>query len=228
MPRSILVTSCRPGEGKTTVSVNLATSLARLGKRVLIIDADLRRPSIHRALGIHAGPGLVRCLTEEGGWLDARRQSGIENVHVLPSGKPMEGVGGAGAGDMLAGDRMGALLREAEELYDFVLVDAPAVFINASDAKLLARQVDGVIVVLRSRSTPKALVERIPKALPNVIGVVVNDLLASSLPDYYSDYFTTYDESDRPSEAPVSSAGRAVDDSPLVGQWLQPDLQRTS
>jgi succinoglycan biosynthesis transport protein ExoP len=229
LPRSILVTSCQPGEGKTTVSVNLATSLARLGKRVLIIDADLRRPSVHRALGIHTGPGLIRCLTESGGWLDARRQSGIENVHVLPSGDRTQGLDASGVGDLLAGNRLGALLREAEEIYDFVIVDAPALFINAADAKLLARQVDGVIVVLRSRATPKALVERIPETLPNVIGLVVNDLLTSNLPDYFSDYFTTYDESKDRGEAPVSSsAGLPVDGAPLVGQWLHPDLQRTS
>jgi Mrp family chromosome partitioning ATPase len=79
-------------------------------------------------------------------------------------------------------------------------VDAPALFINAADARVLAQLVDGVIVVVRSRATPRALVDRIPTAVPNVIGMVVNDLRKDSLPGYYSDYFAEYgeDEGERP------------------------------
>lgn len=186
-PRSILVTSCRPGEGKTTVAVNLAMSTAKLGKRVLLVDADMRKPSVHRAFRINPGPGLASCLAGEANWLSVRRHSGVEDVHLLPAGEPTPG-----AADLLSGERLALLLREAEEIYDLVIVDAPAVFINASDAKLLARQVNGVIVVLRSRFTPKALVDRIPATLPNVMGLVVNDLLTTSMPDYFGNYFTGY------------------------------------
>jgi len=186
-PRSILVTSCRPGEGKTTVAVNLAMSTAKLGKRVLLVDADMRKPSVHRAFRINAGPGLASCLAGEANWLSVRRHSGVEDVHLLPAGEPTPG-----AADLLSGDRLGLLLREAEEIYDLVIVDAPALFINASDAKLLARQVNGVIVVLRSRFTPRALVDRIPMTIPNVMGLVVNDLLTTSMPDYFGNYFTGY------------------------------------
>jgi capsular exopolysaccharide synthesis family protein len=186
-PRSILVTSCRPGEGKTTVAVNLAMSTAKLGKRVLLVDADMRKPSIHRAFRINPGPGLASCLAGEANWLSVRRHSGVEDVHLLPAGEPTPG-----AADLLSGERLSLLLREAEEIYDLVVVDAPALFINASDAKLLARQVNGVIVVLRSRFTPRALVERIPVTIPNVMGLVVNDLLTTSMPDYFGNYFTGY------------------------------------
>jgi len=186
-PRSILVTSCRPGEGKTTVAVNLAMSTAKLGKRVLLVDADMRKPSVHRAFRINPGPGLAACLSGEANWLSVRRHSGVEDVHLLPAGEPTPG-----AADLLSGDRLPLLLREAEEIYDLVIVDAPALFINASDAKLLARQVNGVIVVLRSRFTPRALVDRIPATIPNVMGLVVNDLLTTSMPDYFGNYFTGY------------------------------------
>jgi capsular exopolysaccharide synthesis family protein len=186
-PRSILVTSCRPGEGKTTVAVNLAMSTAKLGKRVLLVDADMRKPSVHRAFRINPGPGLASCLAGEANWLSVRRHSGVEDVHLLPAGEPTPG-----AADLLSGERLGLLLREAEEIYDLVIVDAPALFINASDAKLLARQVNGVVVVLRSRFTPKALVDRIPMTIPNVMGLVVNDLLTTSMPDYFGNYFTGY------------------------------------
>ncbi|MGE0160394.1 MAG: GumC family protein [Gemmatimonadales bacterium] len=186
-PRSVLVTSCRPGEGKTTVAVNLAMSTAKLGKRVLLIDADMRKPAVHRAFRINPGPGLASCLAGEANWLSVRRHSGVEDVHLLPAGEPTPG-----AADLLSGERLGLLLREAEEIYDLVIVDAPALFINASDAKLLAREVSGVIVVLRSRFTPKALVDRIPATIPNVMGLVVNDLLTTSMPDYFGNYFTEY------------------------------------
>jgi Mrp family chromosome partitioning ATPase len=162
-------------------------STAKLGKRVLLVDADMRKPAVHRAFRVNPGPGLASCLAGESNWLSVRRHSGVEDVHLLPAGEPTPG-----AADLLSGERLALLLREAEEIYDLVIVDAPALFINASDAKLLARRVNGVIVVLRSRFTPKALVDRIPVTIPNVMGLVVNDLLTTSMPDYFGNYFTGY------------------------------------
>jgi capsular exopolysaccharide synthesis family protein len=189
LPRSLLVSSCRIGEGKTTVSVNLAMSLGQLGTRVLLIDADLRRPSVHRAFQIAPSPGLAHGLRGELGWEDAVQHSVARDLDVLPSG----GATGR-AGDLVASPRLPALLREAEEVYDYVIVDAPALFINAADARVLSRVVDGVVVVVRSRVTPRALVDRVPRVVPNVIGVVVNDLREDSLPDYFADYFAGYGE----------------------------------
>jgi capsular exopolysaccharide synthesis family protein len=194
LPRTILVTSCRAAEGKTTVSVNFAMSLAQLGHRVLLVDADLRRPSVHRAFRIPALPGVVNCLTNGIHWKDAV-QTLSPSLDVLSSGGAT-----SKAGDMVSSPRFAGMLREAELAYDYVIVDAPALFINAADARVLAQLVDGVIVVVRSRATPRALVDRIPTAVPNVIGMVVNDLRKDSLPGYYSDYFAEYgeDEGERP------------------------------
>jgi polysaccharide biosynthesis transport protein len=192
LPRAILVTSCRAGEGKTTVSVNFAMSLSQLGHRVLLVDADLRKPSVHRAFGIEAGPGLVDCLLFRSPWKDVVQKSVAPKLDILTSGGPS-----SRAGDLVAGQRLEAILGEAQEAYDYVVVDAPALFINAADARVLAQLVDGTVVVVRSRVTPRALVDRIPRAVPNVIGVVVNDLRKDSLPDYYSDYFAEYGEEDR-------------------------------
>lgn len=184
VPRSILVSSCRAGEGKTTVSVNLAISLARLGHRVLLIDGDMRRPAVHQALRVRGKPGFADYLSKEVAWQAAVRRSVIERLDVLPSGGPT-----TRAGDLLSRGGLDGLLHEARERYAFVIVDAPALFINAADAKLLSRDVDGVVAVVRSRSTPRSLVDRIPHAVPKLIGVVVNDLRQSSLPDYFGDYF---------------------------------------
>jgi len=188
LPCSILVSSCRAGEGKTTVSVNLAMSLAKLGSRVLLIDGDLRRPAVHLALGLPSGPGLVNYLSQAVDWKRLVQVDVVDGLDVLRSG------GAAShAGDLLAGLRMGLLLREAETIYDYVIVDAPALFINAPDATLLSREVDGVVVVVRSGSTPRALVDRIPQEVPNLMGLVVNDLQKNSMPDF-QDYFAEYGE----------------------------------
>jgi capsular exopolysaccharide synthesis family protein len=188
LPRTILVSSCRAGEGKTTVSLNLAMSLAKLGSRILLIDADLRRPSVHLALGLPPGPGLVNYLSQDLDWKRLVQVGVVEGLDVLRSGGATRH-----AADLLAGHRLGLLLREAQTRYDHVIVDAPALFINAPDATLLSREVDGVVVVVRSRSTPRALVDRIPAQVPNLLGVVVNDLQKNSMPDF-GDYFAEYGE----------------------------------
>jgi capsular exopolysaccharide synthesis family protein len=188
LPRTILVSSCRAGEGKTTVSVNLAMSLAKLGNRVLLVDGDLRRPAVHLALGLPSGPGLVNCLGQPVDWKRLLQVGVVDGLDVLRSG------GAASqAVDLLASRRVGLLLREAETIYDYVIVDAPALFINAPDATLLSREVDGVVVVVRSGSTPRALVDRIPQEVPNLMGLVVNDLQKNSMPDF-QDYFAEYGE----------------------------------
>jgi len=201
--RSILVSSCRAGEGKTTVSLNLAMSLAKLGSRVLLIDADLRRPSVHRALGIQQGPGLGDYLRGGSGWRNSVRFGVVDGLDVLPSGGAT-----TRAADLLAGKRLEGLLREAEAHYDFVIVDSPALFINATDATLLSRVVDGVVVVVRSRTTPKALVARLPEEIPNLMGVVVNDLRRGSMPDY-GDYFAEYGDPPEETEAASQQSVRS-------------------
>lgn len=188
VPRTILVSSCRAGEGKTTVSVNLAMSLAKLGSRVLLIDGDLRRPAVHLALGLPSGPGLVNYLSQAVDWKRLLQAGVVDGLHVLRSG------GAAShAADLLASRSVGRLLREAEKIYDYVIVDAPALFINAPDATLLSREVDGVVVVVRSGSTPRSLVNRIPQEVPNLMGLVMNDLQKNSMPDF-RDYFAEYGE----------------------------------
>ncbi len=199
--RSILVSSCRAGEGKTTISVNLAMSLAKLGHRVLLVDADLRRPAVNRALGIPSEPGLIDCLRDGRDWKALVRFGVVDGLDVLTSGGAT-----SEAADLLATQRMEHLLRESEARYDYVVVDAPALFINATDATLLSRQVDGVLVVVRSESTPRLLVDRIPRDVPNLMGIVVNDLSKNSLPDYFGDYFAEYGPG-REAEAP-SGNGR--------------------
>jgi succinoglycan biosynthesis transport protein ExoP len=183
--RSILVTSAQPRDGKTTVSLNFALSLAKLGRRVLLVDADLRRPSLHRALGIVGRGGLADALRTPGRWQRFVRRDCAPGLDVLPAGD----VSG-GFAELLASPPMRTLLDEAQLDYDYVVVDAPALLINAADARILATQVDGVLLVARSGVTGRGTLLSALRQLPNVSGVVLNDLDASSFPAYYRDYAT--------------------------------------
>lgn len=212
-PRSLLVTSCQPREGKTTVSLNLALSLASAERRVLLVDADLRRPSLHRALGIDKDPGLGEHLDGGAAWRSLVRRDGVEGLDALPAGRAQ-----ASPSEALASPRMRRFLAEAEEAYDCVLLDSVALFLNNADARILASLVDGVVVVVRSRVTPRALARRVMEKAPNVRGVILNDLRETDLPSYYGNYFyeygsgeTTEDEGSPPADDTDGTGGRSGD-----------------
>jgi capsular exopolysaccharide synthesis family protein len=178
--RSLLITSTRPGEGKTTVGVNLALSLARLGKRVLLVDADVRRPSVHRAFGLPRAGGLLDVLAAGAAWPSVVRSNVVPRLDVITAGSRP----GTPA-ELLSSPRMHTLAEQAQAVYDLVLFDSPALFLTAPDTRLLAPLVDGVIFVIRSGATPRDMVDRVLRQVPNLVGVVLNDLDSSHLPAYY-------------------------------------------
>lgn len=181
--RTLLVTSARPGDGKTTVAVNLALSLARLGGRVLLVDADTRRPTTHHYFGVSRDHGLSEFLSGEASWTSLALRDVAPGLDLLPAGRPV-----AAPAEALSSERPLALLEEARGEYDFIVVDSPAMHINASDTRLLAPLVDGIVVVVRSGTTPRPLVEAMLRQLPNVVGVVLNDVDRRDVPTYYSAY----------------------------------------
>jgi capsular exopolysaccharide synthesis family protein len=181
--RSLLVTSAQAGEGKTTVSMNLAISLARLGRRVLLIDADLRRPSLHRAFAIAEGPGLAEHLAEGRDWRECAAEVGVPNLRVIPSGAMAEGPS-----ELLSTERMRTLLAETQREHDFVVVDSPALMVNVADARILSSRADAIVLVVRGGVTPREVLRKLLDRMPNVVGVVLNDLEASEFPEYYQDY----------------------------------------
>jgi polysaccharide biosynthesis transport protein len=189
-PRTILVSSCQPGEGKSTICLNLGISLRRVDQSVLIVDADLRRSSMNRTLGIPSRPGLADHLRDGGDWRSLVRSDRDEaGPHILPSGGPVDD-----AGDLLSLPRMRALLEEAGREYDVVLVDAPALFVNAPDARILSRLVPHVLLVARSGQTPSALFSAVLEATPNALGIAVNGLDVGRLPGSYREFFTPYSD----------------------------------
>jgi len=170
--RSIMVTSAGPGEGKTTISANLAAIIAQGGKRVILMDADLRRPCIHRMLGIPNRVGLSDVFR---GHLDLQTAihswDGVEGMKVITSGSlppnPAELLGSA---------KMIQILEELKQLADVVVIDCPPSLV--ADAQVLAAKVDAVLLVVQPGHThidsAKATLEQLGRANARVVGAVLN------------------------------------------------------
>ena len=173
-PRSLLISSAQPNEGKTTVSINLAISLAQLGQRVLLIDGDLRRPSVHRAFQIQGNLGLASYLAGQQDWRTAVEKSTIPGLDVLVSG-PVS----PNPAELLSCERTERLIQEALGEYRFVVIDSPPL-LNVADSRILATLVEGVVLVLKGGVTPRELARRAKTYASDVgarvIGVVLNNI----------------------------------------------------
>ena len=193
-PATLLVTSAQQGEGKTTVAANLAASLAQLGDSVLLIDADLRRPSLQKFFQVSRSTGLVNYLTGDCDWRSLVWQAAPIGVSVLFCG-PVP----PNPADLLSSEYMRSLIREASKEYKFVVLDSPPL-LNLSDSRILATLVDGVILVVGGGTTPRELVQRAylsaVDAGSHVIGATIN--FADVRNDYYySGYHQEAEESEK-------------------------------
>ncbi len=185
-PKIILITSALPQEGKTTTSINTATVLAQKGTRVLLIDADLRRPSIHKTLGMGPRAGLSNVLT--GGTTVQQatvRSALLPNLFILPAGTPPPNPA-----ELLASAQMVDLLAELREQYDHIVIDTPPT-LSVTDAVVLSTRADAVVLVIRSGQTTKPALRRSRDILAQVnariSGVLLNAVDLNS-PDYYYYY----------------------------------------
>jgi capsular exopolysaccharide synthesis family protein len=184
--RRLLVTSPQPRDGKTTVCLHLAWSLAQLGRRVLLIDADLRKPNCARQLGLEHPHGLGDYLEGAADAAAVQVPSSIENLWCVPAGRPRED-----AGDLLHSPRLAALLDLAEREFDHVVIDSPP-SLALSDARTLGRLAEGVLLVV-SDSTERASLERTKQALDDagvrLLGFVMNRVNLDDLAySYYREY----------------------------------------
>lgn len=173
-PGSLLITSTQPGEGKTTIATNLAISLAQLGQRVLLVDADLRFPSLQRLFCIRESHGLVSYLTGQQDWRAAVGPSGSPGLDLLLCG-PVP----PNPAELLSSKSMGAFLNAARSEYGFVILDSSPL-LTLADSRILASLVDGVLFVVKSGATPREQViqsqSSIRSAGANLIGVVLNNV----------------------------------------------------
>ena len=188
-PKTVLITSALPGDGKTTVTMNLAAVLAQQGARVLLVDADLRRGSIAERLNIDRNFGLSGSLTGTGTWRDA-----IETVPEAPNLFVLQaGLRPPNSADLLGSTKMHDLLEDWRTEYDHVIIDSsPCLAIT--DAVLVAQNTDTVILVTRIAHTPRASVRRVSELLQSsnvhVAGIVINDIGITD--DYYGYAYSKY------------------------------------
>jgi polysaccharide biosynthesis transport protein len=185
-PKVIMVTSARPQEGKTTTSINTAIVLAQKGVRVLLIDADLRRPSVHKTLGMGPRSGLSNVLTGSATLEHTITRSPIlSNLFILPAGTPPPNPA-----ELLASSNMRDLLIDLREKYDHIIIDTPPT-LSVTDAVVLSQRTDAIILVIRSSQTTKQALRRSRDILMQVnakiTGVLLNAVDLTS-PDYYYYY----------------------------------------
>ena len=185
-PKTLLFTSSQPAEGKTTTSVNTAISLAQTGSAVLIVDADLRRPRVHKVFGLKNNVGLSNYLAGEGD-LASMIQVAMPNLYVLPVG-PLP----PNPAELLGSAKMKQVVETLSANFDYVVIDSPPVS-SFADSLILSALVEGVIIVVKAGLTSREMAQRTKAHLQSVgakvLGVVINQVKLQPH-DYY--YYSTY------------------------------------
>jgi polysaccharide biosynthesis transport protein len=192
--RTMLITSAGPQEGKTTVAISLAITMAQSGLRVLVVDTDMRRPRVHRALGIpQNSEGLSSAILGKAGVLSYVRASNIPNLWVLPCGacppNPAE---------LIHAERFHQIVREVASEFDRVIFDSPPLG-AVTDASILARMTDATMMVAKAGRTSKYALQRARRQIANdprinLLGCVLNDISLSNQKEYgyYPYYYSRY------------------------------------
>ncbi len=194
-PRILAITSAQPKEGKTTVAITLAITFAQAGKKVLLIDADLRNPSLHRLLQLGNSMGLTNYLAADAQPVEVAHPVLLDNLFVIPSGPlPPNPV------ELLSTPKMAALLSLAAERFDQVILDCPPV-LGLADALILGNMAQATLLVMEAGVTPRPVVQdalkRLRSARVHILGSVVNKLDTRSRSygyHYHYHYYYSYDD----------------------------------
>jgi len=220
---SLTMLSGGPGEGKSTTIYNLAIICAQAGQSVILIDCDLRRPTLHELLGVSNERGLSNYLRGEGEVVNFIQQTAIPKLQVLTAGNmPMSDIG------VLAGDKIRNMLDDLKQRYDLVLIDAPPV-LGISDGSIIAREVDYVILVIQHRRYPREISLRAKRAIEevhgNCVGMVLNCVEVKSDDSYY--YYSSYRDyySKRPDRKKKRKDLAKGNGKPVAATTRKPDLE---
>jgi polysaccharide biosynthesis transport protein len=202
--RTILVTSSNPVEGKTMNVVNLGITMAQGGHKTILVDTDMRRPRLHKVLGLGNEHGVSRLTVEEGPLEDAVKTTDVPNLYLLPCG-PIP----PNPAELIQTEKFNALVKRLLEKYDRVIFDSPPV-LAVTDAAVLSRVVDGTVLVVRAGSTSRDAVIRARQRLTSVnarmVGAVLNDVNLRN-PHYASYYYQyQYKYHETPSKSGSSKA----------------------
>jgi len=189
-PRVTFITSSSPAEGKSTIALNLATAYAQVGSKVLLIDADLRNPSLHQRLKLDNLEGLTNYLAGAGNAAQISRPCLIKQLRVITSGPiPPDPV------ELLSGKRMQDLLEISMDEFDYIIIDGPPV-IGLADALVLSNLADATILTIQAGKTRKAsllaALKRMERTSGNIIGTLLSRVDRSSNPEYSDDSYYTY------------------------------------
>jgi capsular exopolysaccharide synthesis family protein len=186
--KKVLVTSALPKEGKSFTAANLAQVLVKQhGRRVLLIDADLRGPRLHLMLGTTSSPGLSDYLQGGNDEFSIMQRGAMENLFFIPSGPQI-----SDPSELVANGKLKYLMQRVEALFDWIIVDSPPA-VPVSDASVLAKACDGVLMVVRCNATPVDMARRAREEFPDqlLVGMVLNgtDRGSSAYSRYYYDAY---------------------------------------
>lgn len=189
--KSIVLTSSSASEGKSTIAANLAVSFARQGKKVLLIDSDLRRPTIESTFNIINPIGLTNYLTEQSVSVnDIFYKTSIDKLYIIPSG-PIP----PNPSELIGSKKMEKLIKMLEDAFDLIIYDAPPV-LSVTDAQILSTKVDGTVIVVRVNKTEKEAVKQAVELIKHVngkiIGTILNDVVGES-----NGYYGYYGKNDK-------------------------------
>lgn len=185
--KTLVITSSGPSEGKSTTSANLSVIFANTGMRVLLVDADMRNPTVHKTFALTNGRGLSSLLSDRSLSVnDVAQPSIVENLTVVTSGpKPPNPA------ELIGTQRMDQLIAEMKDNYDLVIFDMPPV-VAVTDAQVMASKVEGTILVVRQKVSQKSALAQAKNLLDivnaNILGVVFNGVDRDSAGGYYYSY----------------------------------------
>jgi capsular exopolysaccharide synthesis family protein len=220
---TITVVSGGAGEGKSTTIFNLATVFAQNGSRVLVVDSDLRRPSLHKILKVSNAIGLTNYLLKQSTLEEVIQTTSLATLDFLPSGKlPSSSMG------VLSSAQMKELIRDLKRRYDYVFFDSPPIM-GVSDASILSSEVDAVLQVIQYRRYPQPMTIRakqmIEKVGGNLLGIVLNNINMASdenyyyYSGYYYDYYSKNEESDADKDVAAKGASGDKGDAEIKSKY---------
>lgn len=191
--KTVLVTSVGPGDGKSTVSANLAVAWAQSGSRVVLVGCDLRKPILHQIFPMVNAPGLTGHLTGKASLEEVIKPSPVNGLDLIPAG-PIP----PNPAELLQSKAMNNAIKRLRELYDIIIFDAAPV-VAVTDAAVLASQADGTVLVIRAHEVPKDVALHaktlLDQAKANLIGVILNGVRPQDQKNYQ--YYYYYDDAER-------------------------------
>ncbi|MCS7264313.1 MAG: polysaccharide biosynthesis tyrosine autokinase [Armatimonadetes bacterium] len=190
--RAFLITSAIKGEGKSFISAALSIAFAQTGRRVVVVDADMRKPDLYKYFGVDESIGLANVLRDTASLDQALKETQVPNLHLLPAGVLPKGSDSITPAELFSSEAMQHLLQRLKERFDLVLIDSPPIM-AVTDPSILAPMVDGVLFVVELGHVTKTAVQEVKEQLElaqaKILGVVINKASRKRGYDYYRDYY---------------------------------------